>query len=249
MNDPSYILRTLVEKDFKVRYRNMSLGVFWSLVNPLIMMSVLTFVFSSVFPATREHFWLFVLIGLLPYNFFALAWSTGTESVVGNAPLIKHVPFQRELVPVSVVLGNTLHYLLQLLLLLIAVIVVQGVNIQWLWLPLVLVLQLVFVCGLSLVTAALDVYYRDVAYVVQAVNLVLFWLCPIFYGFEDVPGQYAWLYEINPVAAVVLIMRRIFLAGVSPGLTILKLAAVSVLTLWAGYRFFGRMEKDFSDYL
>ena len=94
------------------------------------MMSVLTFVFSSVFAATREHFWLFVLIGLLPYNFFALAWSTGTESVVGNAPLIKHVPFQRELVPVSVVLGNTLHYLLQLLLLLIAVIVVQGVNIS-----------------------------------------------------------------------------------------------------------------------
>ena len=247
MNDPSYILRTLVEKDFKVRYRNMSLGVFWSLVNPLIMMSVLTFVFSSVFAATREHFWLFVLIGLLPYNFFALAWSTGTESVVGNAPLIKHVPFQRELVPVSVVLGNTLHYLLQLLLLLIAVIVVQGVNIQWLWLP--LVLQLVFVCGLSLVTAALDVYYRDVAYVVNALNLVLFWLCPIFYGFENVPGKYAWLYEVNPVAAVILIMRRIFLDGVPPGFTIVKLAAVSVLTLWVGYMVFVRMEKDFSDYL
>ena len=61
MNDPFYILSTLVEKDFKVRYRNMSLGVFWSLVNPLIMMLVLTFVFSSVFPGRREHFWLFVL--------------------------------------------------------------------------------------------------------------------------------------------------------------------------------------------
>ncbi len=249
VNDPFYILGTLVEKDFKVRYRNMSLGVFWSLVNPLIMMTVLTFVFVSVFKTEREHLWLFVLIGLLPYNFFALAWSTGTESVVGNAPLIKHVPFQRELVPVSVVLGNTLHYLLQLLLLLIAVIVVRGVNVQWLWLPVVLALQLVFVCGLSLITSALDVYYRDVAYVVQAINLVLFWLCPIFYGFEDVPGQYAWLYEINPIAAGILIMRRIFLSDVSPGFTILKLAAVSALTLWAGYKFFVRMEKDFSDYL
>ena len=249
MNDPFYILSTLVEKDFKVRYRNMSLGIFWSLVNPLIMMSVLTFVFTVLHPAEREHFWLFLLIGILPYNFFSLAWSTGTESVVGNAPLIKHVPFQRELVPVSVVLGNTLHYLLQLVLLLIAVTVVRGVNIQWLWLPAVLVLQLVFVCGLSLVTAALDVYYRDVAYTVNAVNLVLFWLCPIFYSFEDVPGSYAWLYEINPVAAVILIMRRIFLDGVSPGFTIVKLAAVSVLTLWVGYMVFVRMEKDFSDYL
>ena len=117
MNDPFYILRTLVEKDFKVRYRNMSLGVFWSLVNPLIMMLVLTFVFASVFKTERDDMWLFILIGLLPYNFFALAWSTGTESVVGNAPLIKHVPFQRELVPLSAVLGNALHYLLQLVLL------------------------------------------------------------------------------------------------------------------------------------
>ena len=188
-------------------------------------------------------------MGLLPYNFFALAWSTGTESVVGNGPLIKNVPFQRELVPLSVVLGNTLHYLLQLLLLLIAVAFVRGVNVQWLWLPAVLVLQLVFVSGLTLVTAALDVYYRDVAYVVNALTLVLFWLCPIFYGFENVPGKYAWLYEVNPVAAVILIMRRIFLDGVPPGFTIVKLAAVSVLTLWAGYMVFVRMEKDFSDYL
>ena len=249
MNDPFYILSTLVEKDFKVRYRNMSLGIFWSLVNPLIMMAVLTFVFMFVFKRGGEHFWLFILIGLLPYNFFALAWSAGTESVVGNGPLIKHVPFQRELVPLSVVLGNTLHYLLQLFLLMIVVTVVRDVNIQWLWLPAVLVLQLVFVCGLSLVTAALDVYYRDVAYVVNAATLVLFWLCPIFYSFEDVPGAYAWLYEVNPVAAVILIMRRIFLDGVPPGLTIVKLAAVSVLTLWVGYMVFVRMEKDFSDYL
>ena len=97
MNDPFYILSTLVEKDFKVRYRNMSLGVFWSLVNPLIMMLVLTFVFTVLFSAKEDDFWLFLLIGLLPYNFFALAWSTGTESVVGNASLIKHVPFQRAL--------------------------------------------------------------------------------------------------------------------------------------------------------
>ena len=84
---------------------------------------------------------------------------------------------------------------------------------------------------------------------VNALTLVLFWLCPIFYGFENVPGKYAWLYEVNPVAAVILIMRRIFLDGVPPGFTIVKLAAVSVLTLWVGYMVFVRLEKDFSDYL
>lgn len=249
MKDPLYILSTLVEKDFKVRYRNMSLGVLWSLVNPLIMMAVLSFVFVVLFKQQREDMWLFILIGLLPYNFFSIAWSTGTESVVANGPLIKHVPFQRELVPLSVVFGNTLHYLLQLILLLIAVSAVRDVNIQWLWLPVVLVLQILFVCGLTLVTAALDVYYRDVAYVVNAATLFLFWLCPIFYGLENVPSKYAWLYEANPIAAVILIMRRIFLEGVSPGLTMIKLGAVSILTLWIGYMFFVRLEKNFSDHL
>ena len=142
------------------------MGIFWSLVNPLIMMGVLTFIFSVVFTRGIPNYPLFLLCGLLPYNFFTQAWSTATTSVVSNASLVKQVRFQRELVPVSVVLGNALHYALQLALLLIAVVIVVGVNIQWMWLPLVLSLQLIFVCGLSLLTSALDVYYRDMGYVV-----------------------------------------------------------------------------------
>ena len=137
-NDPRFVLKNLVSKDFKVRYRNMSLGIFWSLVNPLIMMGVLTFIFTVVFTRGIPNYPLFLLCGLLPYNFFTMAWATGTMSVVTNASLVKQVRFQRELVPVSVVLGNALHYALQLALLLIAVGIVVGVNVQWMWLPVVL---------------------------------------------------------------------------------------------------------------
>ena len=248
-NDPWYVLSNLVIKDFKIRYRNMSLGIFWSLVNPLIMMSVLTFVFSFIFNHDRPNFALFLLIGLLPYNFFSLAWSTGTESVVVNGPLIKRVPFQRELIPISVVLGNAVHYLLQIALLLIAVGVVRGISFQWLWLPVIVALQVAFVCGMSLITSALNVYYRDVQYVVGAINMVLFWMIPIFYGFDQVDSSIAWLYEINPVAAVILITRRVLLYQIDPGTALIKMAAVTIFTLWAGYVVFRRMEKDFSDYL
>lgn len=249
-NDPVFILYNLVAKDFKVRYRNMSLGIFWSLVNPLIMMTVLTFVFTVVFGDERPYFPLFVLMGLLPYSFFTLAWSSGTNSIVDNAPLIKKVLFQRELVPLSVVFGNSLHYLIQLGLLLVAVGLVIGINAYWLWIPLVVFLQVVFVCGASLLCSALDVYYRDVRYVVESANLVLFWLCPIFYGFDRVPENYAWLYELNPIAAVILITRRILLSGSAPELvTFLKLAAVSTGTLAVGYVLFRRIKKDFSDFL
>lgn len=248
-HDSLFVLRNLVEKDFKVRYRNMSLGIFWSLVNPLIMMGVLTFVFTVIIPNNKPHFWLFVLMGILPYNFFTLAWGSGTNSIVDNAGLIKKVCFQRELVPISVVLGNVVHYLIQFGLLLVASGFVMGVNLNWLWIPVVIALQLVFVCGVSLLTSSLDVYYRDMRYVVESANLVLFWLLPIFYGFEDVRPDYAWIYELNPVAAVILTTRRLLLYGQGPGLTIWKLAAVSAITLILGAIVFKRIKQDFSDYL
>jgi ABC-type polysaccharide/polyol phosphate export permease len=257
-HDPLFVLYNLITKDFKVRYRNMSLGIFWSLLNPLIMMGVLTFVFTTVFNSQIRYFPLFVLMGLLPYNFFTLAWATGTNSIVDNAALIKKVPFRRELVPLSVVLANTLHYLIQVAFLLAAVAVVIGVNIHWVWIPVVLLLQVVFATGAALACSALDVYYRDVRYVVESSNLVLFWLVPIFYGFEDIK-RFVWLWELNPIAAVVLMTRRVLLDGNSPGValslnwselgTLWKLSLVSTTTLGIGLWIFRRIQKDFSDAL
>lgn len=138
--DSLFILRNLIAKDFKVRYRNMSLGILWSLVNPLVMMAVLTFVFTVVMPNSRRNFPLFVLMGILPYNFFSLAWSTGTTSIVDSGRLIKKVPFLRELVPLSTVMANSLHYFIQFGLLLVAVSLVIGPSWSWAWLPVVVAL-------------------------------------------------------------------------------------------------------------
>ena len=83
----------------------------------------------------------------------------------------------------------------------------------------------------------------------QSINVVLFWIVPIFYGFDQVDSSVSWLYEANPVAAVILIMRRVLLYQIDPGLALVKMAAVTILTLWAGYVVFTRLQKDFSDYL
>ena len=250
-HDHLFILRNLVAKDFKVRYRNMSLGILWSLVNPLVMMAVLTFVFGYLFPNLgRQNYPLFVLLGLVPYNFFSLGWSTGTTSVCANANLIKRVPFWRELVPVSVVLGNALHHVIQMALLLLAVFWFVGFNASWLWIPVIMVLQIVFVCGLSLITASLDVYYRDVRYVVESATLVLFWLCPVFYGVDRIPEEAIWIYTMNPPSAVIFLLRRICLQALAPPLTtIVKLVGVSFGTLLAGAWVYKRLKKDFADYL
>jgi lipopolysaccharide transport system permease protein len=249
--DLLFLIENLVLKDFRIRYRNMSLGILWSLVNPLVMMGVFTFVFSVLGNSNIPKYPLFVLCGLVPYNFFTGALLSGTSSVVDSAHLVKRVPVPREVVPLAAVLSTCIHLIIQLVLLF-------GLTLYfhlppgraWLWLPLIWFLYITFVCGLALGSSAINVFIRDTRYVVESFNLVLLWLVPIFYPFSRIAPKYAIVYSYNPVAALVLAMQSILIDRQSPPTTLLiKLLMAAVVTMGLGLSIFWRLKPRFYEHI
>jgi lipopolysaccharide transport system permease protein len=161
------------------------------------------------------------------------------------------VPIPREIVPVASVLSNCVNLVVQIGLLLAAALVFHGgANRYWLWLPLVWFLEVIFVCGMALATATLNVYVRDTRYIVESVNTVLFWLVPIFYGLETIPAKFADVYQYNPIAALVVCLRDILLkAEAPPAATLEKLTAVSFLTFLVGLAIFQKGKRAFYDHI
>jgi len=250
--DYLYLLQNLVLKDFRIRYRNMSLGILWSLINPLVMMGVLTFVFGYVYGKQQTPFYpLLILSGLVPFNFFTAAWLSGTTSIIVNAQLVKRVPVPREMVPIAAVFSNCVHLAIQLVLLLVMTLSFGlHPNRFWLWLLPLWLLYIVFVCGISLLSSAVSVFIRDTQYVVESFNVVLFWLVPIFYSFDVIPDRFKLVYEVNPVAALVMAMRNILIDNRAPATTLIEnMVIAAAVALGIGLVVFSRLKRGFYEYI
>lgn len=256
-----YLLRNLVLRDLKSRYKNSVLGILWSFLNPLLMMTVYTVLFTILISNDNiQKYPVFILVALLPWNFFSSALITGTVSITQNGHLLKKVYFPRLLLPLTALVSAFVNYLLSLIILVIFLFVFKiGITIYALWVPVILVIQLIFTFGLILMLGALNVLYRDVLMVLQVGILAWFFLTPIFYPFEQIQSQaelagYTFnaariMRWVNPMASIVDGYRTVLwgnLANQTPGnmdlLAIGRMFVTSLVVFFAGLAVFRRIE-------
>jgi ABC-type polysaccharide/polyol phosphate export permease len=221
-------LRNLVIRDLKVRYRNSLLGVLWSLFNPLLMMVVFTTVFTVMTPYSNvKKFPVFVLCGILPWNFFSASVIGAIRSIVDNSNLVKKVYFPREILPISIVLANLINFLLALIVLFALMFAFEVPLTRWLLLlPLVMLVQLIFTLGFSLIMATSNVFYRDTQIIMEVLMLAWFFVTPVFYSGTILPRNYElwgmsfdvfrWVNILNPMASIIA-NYRVILYGVGNG--------------------------------
>lgn len=246
-----FILRSLVSKDFKLKYRRSVLGVLWSVLNPLLMMVVLTVVFSTVFRFSIENFPLYLILGQTLFTFMSDATSSAMSSIIDSAPLIKKIRINKVLFPLEKVCFALLNFAISLIAVLAVMIffrIAPTVNI--LLLPVLLAMVFMFSLGLGLLLAALSVFFRDVMHLWSVVLTAWTYATPLFYPVEILPEWAVPIMNANPMYYYVSYFREIALYGSTPSAeqTLICLA-FAVGALVVGYAVFRKQEKKFILYV
>lgn len=212
-----YLMRQLVARDFKTKYKRSVLGILWSFLNPLLTMLVQYIVFSTLFKSDIPNFPLYLLSGIVCFNFFSEATTMGLQSIVGNAALITKVYVPKYIYPVSRVFSSTINLLLSLIPLL-AVMLLTGTHVRRaiLLLPFGLICLVAFCIGMSFILSAMMVFFRDTQFLWGVVSMLWMYVTPIFYPESIIPAQFMTLYKCNPLYHIIRFVRIVLMNGVSP---------------------------------
>lgn len=198
------LIWALALKELKVRYKRSVLGFTWALLNPALTMLVLTLVFSTILRFGIPHYSIFLLSVLLPWTFFSQTLSYAVESIVGNGELIKKVSVPKLVFPVAAVVSNVINLLLSFIPLALLVVVLRyPFYATWLYLPVPMLALIIFTLGMTFFLAAANVYYRDVAHIVQVLLSAWFYFTPIIYALDFIPPNRQWIFKLNPIIYVI----------------------------------------------
>ena len=242
-------LKTNVKKDIRGKYKGSFLGILWSFINPLLMTLVYAIVFPFILKSGPDHYVTFIVIAILPWNWFTTVISQGTFCILGNADIIKKVYFPREILPLSAATSGLVNYLISVPIIFIFLLASGiGFSINILWLPLIAITQYILTIGIILITSAINVYIRDAEYIINFLITMLFYATPVLYSTALFPEKYRWILYLNPMTTIINSYRDIFYSKQIPHLELLlPVLGFSILLMFIGIAVFKKLKKGFAE--
>jgi ABC-type polysaccharide/polyol phosphate export permease len=249
------LIRSLVARELRARYRGSVLGFLWSFVNPLLQLLIFTFVFTEVVPALREAeegpYALFLFCGLLPWTWLNASLIDSSSVLIAGGNLIRKVLFPAEILPIVSVLAGLVHFCFGLAILAVFL-VIYRVPVSpgdLLWFPVIVLAQLLLTLGLALFLSAITVHFRDVRDLLSNLLLVLFWATPVVYSLNQVPEAARPFLAVNPLAHLIRAYREVLMVPgpFEQGARVLVIAAASLVVFFAGYFVFDRLRDTLAE--
>lgn len=239
------VLQQLVAQQLILRYRRTVLGYIWTLVNPLLMMSVMAVVFSTLFKVDLQTFAIFLFAGMIPWNFFSSVVTQSGTAFIHNESLIKKIYLPKAIFPLSIAFALLIDSFLSFAALFLIILALGG-TLSWvlLFLPVSFALLFLFAVGLGMIVAIATVFFRDLQHVMLIAMQGLFFLTPVLYKHNALEGKFAWLIALNPVTPFIALFRASLVDAELPNTHVLfqtiTIASVAVIV---GLFVFLRQEK------
>lgn len=245
------LLRNLILKELKLRYRRSVLGFIWTMLNPLLMMVVITLAFSTIMKFSMTHFSIFLLTALLPWTMFFQGTMGALRSIVDNAHLIHKVYVPKAVFPLAVVGSSLVNFCLSLVPLFILMVVVRiPLSPAVVVLPVSILILTIFSTGTALIFSGLNVFYRDFTHMTEVLLNAWFYLTPIIYPMKIIPSSLHGLFKLNPMYYIIQCFRDPLYGGSLPSMSSLGISFLAALALLGlGWVFFKRYEEDFVFYV
>jgi len=243
---------SLVRKDLRGRYKGSVLGFMWTFINPLLQLAVYTVVFSVILKTSIERYYLYLFVALIPWIFFSSSVTGGASSVIAQKDLVKKIYFPRQVIPVSYVTSCFVNMLLSFIVVFLVIVATgSGLNLTaMLALPIVMAVEYMLALGMSLLTSAITVYFRDLEHILSIVTMAWLYMTPIMYDKSIVPVKLLPLFNLNPMTHIIECYRSVLYYKEFPHLeTLASSAVLGVFFLFLGHFVFLRLQRHFAEEL
>lgn len=243
------MLKNMVKKDLRTRYKGSVLGFLWTFVNPLLQLVVYTVIFSNIMRMNIDKFYIFLFVALIPWIFFSTSLQVSTTSIIANKELVKKIYFPRIVLPVSVVVANFMNFIFAFVIIFSALII-SGIGITGavIWLPFVLIVEFELALAFSILFAGLNVYFRDLEHLLGIVLMAWFYFTPVVYPVEMIPGNLIRFFSMNPMLHIITAFRDILYYGKAPDMKMLGIIFMAgFIMLTISTAIFNRLQKNFAE--